>query len=115
MKNLFCSRLRELRGVRSQTEVARLLGINQQNWQRYETGVSEPDFEMLHRICVTLGANADWLLGMDGDRAAVAENPAAGYHAVAVDKDAVIAYQARSLASLSAAVLELAREKGGGV
>jgi transcriptional regulator with XRE-family HTH domain len=94
-----------------------LLGINQQNWQRYETGVSEPDFEMLHRICVTLGATADWLLGMEGDRAAVAETAAAGYHvgavAVAGDKDAVIADQARSLAALSAAVLALARERGG--
>jgi len=119
VKKLFCSRLRELRGVRSQAEVARLLGMPQQNWQRYETGVTEPDLGTLHRICVTLGASVDWLIGLTEDRrglpagvSAVAEDPAAVYHAGAVDKDAVIADQARSLASLAETVRAMSGVSG---
>jgi transcriptional regulator with XRE-family HTH domain len=115
MKKLFCSRLRELRGVRSQAEVARLLGMPQQNWQRYETGVTEPDLGTLHRICVTLGASVDWLIGLTEDRRGLPAGAAREAEdlrreklcAECAAKAAVIADQARSLASLAETVREM--------
>ena len=60
----FCERLRELRGAKSQAEIARLLGVKQQNWARWENGVVFPGAETLHHICVAFHVSADWLLGL---------------------------------------------------
>ena len=61
-KKFFASRLKELRGVRSQAEMATMIGITQQGWARYETGKVLPGAEVLHQICVTCKVSADWLL-----------------------------------------------------
>jgi transcriptional regulator with XRE-family HTH domain len=61
---IFCTRLRERRGELSQVAFARQLGMNQQTYQRYETGVREPDLETLHQIGVCCGVSIDWLLGL---------------------------------------------------
>ena len=63
-----CERLRELRGAKSQAEIARLLGVKQQNWARWENGVVFPGAETIHHICVTFHVSADWLLGLDESR-----------------------------------------------
>lgn len=63
----FCARLREARGKRTQAEAARLVGTCQQNWQRYEAGLNEPEFAILVDICAALGVSADWLLGISSD------------------------------------------------
>lgn len=60
----FCERLKELRGGKSQAEIARLLGVKQQNWARWENGVVFPGAETLHHICSTFHVSADWLLGL---------------------------------------------------
>ena len=60
----FCDRLKELRGEKSQAEIARLLGVKQQNWARWENGVVFPGAETLHHICTTFHISADWLLGL---------------------------------------------------
>jgi len=60
----FCDRLKELRGDKSQAEVARLLGVKQQNWARWENGIVFPGAETLHHICTTFHISADWLLGL---------------------------------------------------
>jgi len=60
----FCERLKELRGDKSQAEIARLLGVKQQNWARWENGVVFPGAETLHHICSTFHVSADWLLGL---------------------------------------------------
>ena len=60
----FCERLRELRGDKSQADIARLLGVKQQNWARWENGVVFPGAETLHHICTTFHVSADWLLGL---------------------------------------------------
>lgn len=61
---IFCDRLKSVRGGRTLKEVASLLGINYQNYQRYESGEREPDLAMLHHIGVTFGVSVDWLLGL---------------------------------------------------
>ena len=60
----FCDRLKSLRGEKSQAEIARLLGVKQQNWARWENGVVFPGAETLHHICATFHVSADWLLGL---------------------------------------------------
>ena len=61
---IFCDRLRETRGNASQKAFAEILGLNQQTYQRYASGVREPDIENLHRIGVSCGVSIDWLLGL---------------------------------------------------
>ena len=63
--SLLSDRLRELRGTQSQAEMARLLGIQQPQWARYESGVSSPSVEMLEKICRAHACSADWLLGLN--------------------------------------------------
>lgn len=65
---VFCERLKELRGSTSQKSFAALLKLNQQTYQRYESGVREPDLETLHLIGVSLGVSVDWLLGLSDSR-----------------------------------------------
>ena len=60
----FCDRLKEVRGAKSQAEIARMLGVKQQNWARWENGVVFPGAETLHHICTTFHISADWLLGL---------------------------------------------------
>lgn len=60
----FTAKLKEARGAMTQAEIARLLGVKQQNWARWEAGVVYPGAEKLHHICSTLGISADWLLGL---------------------------------------------------
>lgn len=61
---IFCSRLKERRGQLTQAAFAKQLGMNQQTYQRYESGVREPDLETLHQIGVLTGVSVDWLLGL---------------------------------------------------
>lgn len=65
---VFCDRLKELRGATSQKAFASLLKLNQQTYQRYESGVREPDLETLHLIGVSFGVSIDWLLGLSDAR-----------------------------------------------
>ena len=65
---VFCDRLKELRGTMSQKSFAALLKLNQQTYQRYESGVREPDLETLHLIGVSLDVSVDWLLGLSDSR-----------------------------------------------
>lgn len=68
MKKSFCERLRDLRGEDSQAIIAKKLGLSQQSYARYETGVVLPGLEQLHHICCVLKISADWLLGLSDDR-----------------------------------------------
>lgn len=75
---VLCSRLRALRGSRTQAEISRILGIKQQVWARYEQGLTTPGSDVLHQICSKLNASSDWLLGLseelkDDTRAVKAE------------------------------------------
>ena len=64
MKNL--KRLREARGL-SQQKLADVLGTtSQQNIQKYEAGISEPDFQMLRRLADFFDTSIDYLTDHTG-------------------------------------------------
>lgn len=54
-------RLRLSRG-KTQTAIAKQLGITQAGWSALERGERKPSFNLLQRIVVTLDVSADWLL-----------------------------------------------------
>lgn len=66
--NLVATRLKELRAGRSQAEVAKLLGIKQTAWSRYENDAAIPGGEMILQICSTFAVSSDWLLGLTDER-----------------------------------------------
>lgn len=59
----FGSRLKRLRGTRSQTEVAEAMGFKQSTYAMYENGKREPGFVNLSRIADYFGVTVDYLLG----------------------------------------------------
>ena len=61
-----CDRLRAARldADMEQKELARLLGITQQQYSLYETGRRRLPAEMLATLCRALGVSADYLLGL---------------------------------------------------
>lgn len=65
MKEVFATRLVQLRGDRTKQQFARYLGITQPTYLRYEDKDDEtlPKIDVLLRISKTCGVSADWLLG----------------------------------------------------
>ena len=61
-----CDRLRAARldADLEQKDLARLLGITQQQYSLYETGRRRLPAEMLAPLCRALGVSADYLLGI---------------------------------------------------
>ena len=67
--SIFTERVRELRGDRSQREVAEGIGITQQTYGRYENGARRPDLEIIERMAVFFEVSADYLLGLSDQKA----------------------------------------------
>lgn len=67
MSNLFSERLKRLRGSRSKSEFARLLGLTAQVYQRYEDG-RVPRADTLSVIAERLNVSVKWLLSGDSIR-----------------------------------------------
>jgi DNA-binding XRE family transcriptional regulator len=66
MNEAFCKKLKELRaesGV-SQLTMAKGIGTYQQTIARWEKGITEPDTEMIAKICLYFNVSADYLLGL---------------------------------------------------
>lgn len=61
-------RLRQLRGERSQREMAMLLDVEQASYAYYELGKRQPKLDDFARICKALNVSADWLLGIESAR-----------------------------------------------
>lgn len=58
------SRLKLLRACRTQAEMAKELGVNQQTYARWELGDRQPKLQDLCEIVLHFGVSADWLLGI---------------------------------------------------
>ena len=104
MKQTLANRIRQLRGDRTQAEMAKKCGIKQQMWARYESGITTPGAEALIAICIACGESADWLLGIspaeDRNRLAKAEEELAGLRkAAAAFEAAARPYMARQAVS----------------
>lgn len=69
-------RLKELRKSRklSQVEFANRIGMQQQQYSRYEKGEREPKIKHIKRICREFNISADWLLSLDSDEEGREEN-----------------------------------------
>ena len=61
-----CSNMRRVRTIKkySQEDIADALGITQQQYSRYETGMNEIPVHYLVALCKFYGVSADWLLGL---------------------------------------------------
>lgn len=64
-KTSFHERIREVRGEKTQQEVAQLLSIDKNKWWRWESGLCEPDLATLVSISLVFNVSIDWLLGLD--------------------------------------------------
>jgi transcriptional regulator with XRE-family HTH domain len=51
----------------TQNQIAKELGIKQQAYSRFETGVFEVDYEMLIYLCNRFKVSADYLLGIENE------------------------------------------------
>lgn len=52
----------------SQAEIARVLGVAQSVYARYETGERKPSYETLVSLAAYFGVSTDYLLGTSGER-----------------------------------------------
>jgi transcriptional regulator with XRE-family HTH domain len=60
-KKMLAERLAQIRGVRSQRQFARDLGVFQQNVNRYESGTT-PHADFLIRLALKENVSLDWLM-----------------------------------------------------
>ena len=68
----FSDNLKTLRGETPQSQFAAELGMKQQQYARYEKGVTVPSVDVLSEICRVHACSADWLLGLRGESGAAA-------------------------------------------
>ena len=80
----FCENLRQLRGSQSQSAFAKSIGLKQQRYANYESGLREPDLTTLRCICLGTGITSDWLLGLSERGGSAATATANGAHSIAV-------------------------------
>ena len=62
--NVFKTRLRALRGAKSQTEVANALNVSRTSLSHYESGERVPDINVLYSIAKYYNVSSDYLLGI---------------------------------------------------
>ena len=76
--SVFSDRLKSLRGATPQSQFAAELGMKQQQYARYEKGVTVPSVDVLATICRVHACSADWLLGIDRASSSVDERERVG-------------------------------------
>jgi HTH-type transcriptional regulator, competence development regulator len=62
------TRLKELRGKRSQEEVAEKIGISRARYSHYENNRSQPDNELLNKLADYYHVTVDYLLGRTDEK-----------------------------------------------
>lgn len=62
--SVFSDNLKRLRGPTPQSQFAIELGMKQQQYARYEKGLTVPSIDVLAEICRVHACSADWLLGL---------------------------------------------------
>jgi transcriptional regulator with XRE-family HTH domain len=89
MKKSFGLRLKELRGSKSQAQIAEFFGVGQSAYSAWELDKKEPDHNTIRTICRHYSVSADWLLGLEdpADAKAVAERGRAVYDSPVAETD----------------------------
>lgn len=62
---MYYNRLRQIRGDRTQAEMASMLGMSQANYGYYENGKQSLKSTQIEQICKLFGCSAEWLLCFD--------------------------------------------------
>lgn len=67
MDKLYCIRLKDLRIQHSysQSDIAYILCIRQEQYSKYESGVRELPLHLLIRLCKIYRVSSDYILGLD--------------------------------------------------
>ena len=68
MGTILGSRLRELRGAKSQCDFANKIGVRQTSYSSWERGIKDPAAQTVALIASTFGVSSDWLLGLSDNR-----------------------------------------------
>lgn len=65
----YTERLKELREIeqKTQTEVAKDLGLKREQYRRYETGLNEIKATFIIKICKYYNISSDYLLGLSNE------------------------------------------------
>jgi Predicted transcriptional regulators len=101
--DVFCERLKSLRGNTTQTAFAGKIGVSQNSYSRYEAGERIPGINVLAQIAQTFGVSADWLLGIgtsdeiSTDNIPKRDGGVSNGEGCADPKDTTIAKQAESI------------------
>ena len=71
----FRKRLKELRHDKklSQRRLARIIGTTNSSVCDWECGRTEPNIEMIIKLCVVFGVSSDYLLGIENDDGTTAD------------------------------------------
>ncbi len=66
MMQIYCIRLKQLRQQHSytQTDLAYILCIRQEQYSKYESGVRELPLHLLIKLCKIYRVSADYILGL---------------------------------------------------
>lgn len=66
---LYIERIRQFRQENkiTQEQIAKTLGITQQQYYKYEKGINELPIRYLIEICKAYKLSADWVLGLSDD------------------------------------------------
>lgn len=63
----FGEKLKQLRGQKTQDQVAKDIGISRARYSHYENERTEPDMELIHKIAAYYKVTTDYLLGRSED------------------------------------------------
>jgi HTH-type transcriptional regulator, competence development regulator len=74
------TRLKELRGKRSQEEVAERIGISRARYSHYENNRSQPDNELLNKLADYYHVTVDYLLGRTNEKNGTSEEINTAFH-----------------------------------
>lgn len=99
--------LRESKGLK-QSDLAELLGLSQQGYQRYESGVAEPSMDGLAALADFYGVTTDYLLGREPQK-----DPFAELSLCAEDEQAVIDKYMSLPPEIRAMLLDVMRQLAG--
>ena len=91
MRIVLGHKLKTLRGEKSQTMIAKMMGISQPCWQSWEADTREPNATTIRDICQKFGCTADWLLGLSAISAPVNKDSKSHRECPqCIDKDSLI-------------------------
>ena len=104
-------RLNELRGNKTQAQIAQILGLPRETYRNYEVGNREPPLDTLLKIANYFGVSVDYLLGRD-EVPGVQMKPAAESELTETEQELLSIYRSVNPA-LQDLILNVARTAAG--